>query len=164
MIGTPAFGGNCNIGYSNSLMQVPGTFHTYGIDLMYYYVTNDALITRARNHIVKAFLESDATHLMFIDADIGFNPRDIVTMLTCDKDITCGIYPKKGINWETIKEASDSGVKSYDLQNYSGDFVINKLDDAVIDENSMLEIECGGTGFMLIKQEVFLNLMDKVES
>ena len=163
MIGTPVYGGMCNINYSNSLMQVPGIFHTNGLELMYHYVTNDALITRARNQIVKAFLDSDATHLMFIDSDIGFDPKDIVTMMTIDKDIMCGIYPKKGINWTKVSEAVKQNVDSYYLKNFTGDFVcgVNNMD---LDENSLLNIEHGGTGFMLIKKEVFLNLMDKVDT
>lgn len=163
MIGTPVYGGMCNINYSNSLMQVPGVLHTYGLELMYYYITNDALITRARNQIVKAFLDSDATHLLFIDSDIGFNPKDIVTMSTIDKDIMCGIYPKKGINWVSVADAVKQNVEPQYLQNFTGDFV-GIVDNPILDENSLLDIEYGGTGFMMIKKEVFLKLMDKVDT
>jgi hypothetical protein len=52
---------------------------------------NESLITRARNGMAYDFMQSDATHLMFIDADITFDPKDIVRMIDADKDIICGL-------------------------------------------------------------------------
>jgi hypothetical protein len=78
---------------------------------MYYsYMMNESLITRARNGMAYDFMQSDATHLMFIDADITFDPKDIVRMIDADKDIICGLYPKKEINWQLISDAVKRGV------------------------------------------------------
>ena len=77
-------------------------------------ITNESLVTRARNILVAMFLANkDATHLMFIDADIGFNAENIAKMMTDtmrdDVEIVCGAYPKKGINWQTVIDAVNRG-------------------------------------------------------
>ena len=54
------------------------------------------------------FLQSDCTHFMFIDADIEFDPMDVLSlMFLCDeesdKDIVCGVYPKKHVAWDKVQ-------------------------------------------------------------
>jgi hypothetical protein len=133
---------------------------------MYYaHMMNESLITRARNTLAYDFLDTDATHLMFIDADITFNPADIISMVKADKDIICGLYPKKEINWKTVAQAVKSGVEYQDLPSYTGSFVVNLVGDAAQatgDVNEPMEIDNGGTGFMLIKRNVFETLKPTV--
>ena len=67
---------------------------------------NESLITRARNTIVSMMLDDKdfvATHLLFIDADIGFSWHNIERLLCADKDIACGVYPRKHIYLEKVK-------------------------------------------------------------
>jgi hypothetical protein len=111
------------------------------------------------------FLQSTATHLMFIDADITFNSADIVRMVEADKDIICGLYPKKEINWVLVADAVKKGVDCKDLGNYTGSFVVNLIGGAseqAANLNEPMEIENGGTGFMLIKRNVFDTLRPTV--
>jgi hypothetical protein len=125
----------------------------------------ESLITRAPNGMAYDFMQSDATHLMFIDADISFKPADIVRMIDADKDIICGLYPKKEINWQLVSNAVKSGVDYKDLANYTGSFVVNLVGGALEttgDINHPMEIDNGGTGFMLIKREVFEKLKESV--
>ena len=131
------------------------------------FMFNESLITRARNALVHGFLKTDCTHLMFIDADIKFNAADIPPMVEADKDIICGIYPKKEINWHTVKAAMDAGVPVDQLKHHTGAFVVNLVDynaTVTVPINQPVEIWNGGTGFMLIKREVFATLADKVPS
>jgi len=102
---------------------------------------------------------------MFIDADIGFNPADIIPMIHAEKDIICGIYPKKEINWIDVAKAANKGVPPQQLHQYTGAFVLNLIGDATElegDRYTPMEIANGGTGFMLIKREVFDGLIGKV--
>ena len=73
-LATPMYGGMCTGTYTSALMQTPLAFSQAGIQLYYTYMMNESLITRARNSLTYDFLASNATHLMFVDADIGFNP------------------------------------------------------------------------------------------
>jgi hypothetical protein len=159
------YGGLCNGTYTVGLLTAVGVFSKHGIAMQYAHMMNESLITRARNSLAKDFLASECTHLMFIDADIGFNPADIPPMVDADKDIICGLYPKKEINWVAVAEAVKEGVSPQELANYTGAFVVNTINDTENLEGNFyepLEIANGGTGFMLIKRKVFETLIGKV--
>jgi hypothetical protein len=165
-VATPMYGGMCTGIYAINLAAMPATFKNNNIELNYSMMMNESLITRARNKLAHDFLKSNATHLMFIDADIGFSCMDIVHMLRADKDIICGIYPKKEINWHEVVAAVKRGVPAEELHTHTGSFVVNLVDGKNVQTriDTPIEIENGGTGFMLIKREVFEGLTDKVPS
>ena len=157
-IGIPMYGGVCT--GENAIGHINATklFLNKGIGYNWQFLYNESLITRARNGLVKMFYETNCTHLLFIDADISYRAEDILSMIDADKDIICGVYPKKRIAWEKINDALAKGVTGEDLKHYTGDLVINKLNyvDTPIDNKSEpVEIFNGGTGFMLIKRSVF---------
>lgn len=86
-------------------------------------------------------------------------------MLEADKDIICGIYPKKEINWGSVKRAMDAGVSNEELKWHTGSFVVNLVGyagEVTVPVNEPVEIWNGGTGFMIIKREVFEKLSDLV--
>lgn len=164
-IATPMYGGVCNGTYTVGLLMAVSTFSRYGIAMQYAHMMNESLITRARNGLAKDFLASECSHLMFIDADIGFDATDIVRMVHADKDIICGIYPKKEINWIAVDKAVKNGVPPTELHTHTGAFVVNLVGGAESVEGDLyepIEIANGGTGFMLIKREVFETLIGKV--
>jgi hypothetical protein len=163
-VATPMYGGMCTGAYTAAIMQLPMALAQAGILMYYTYMVNESLITRARNRCVDDFLRSDATHLMFIDADIGFDPSYVGKLMEYDKDIICGLYPKKEINWPRVAEAVKKDVEPKDLAKYTGTLVVNLIKNETVEVKvgELLEIKNGGTGFMLIKREVFENLADKV--
>jgi hypothetical protein len=140
----------------------------YGIDIKFFYLFNESLITRARNYCVDEFMRSDYTHLMFIDSDIGFDPNDVLTLAALmdpdaeeadRKDIMCGPYPKKTIAWEKIKMAVDKGFADDnpgELERFVGDYVFNPAEGQTqvrIDEP--VKVLEGGTGFMMVTKHAF---------
>jgi hypothetical protein len=166
-VATPMYGGMCTGLYASAVMQSVGVMGANRIQMYYSFMMNESLITRARNSMAYDFIKSDATHLMFIDADIGFNPQDIPRMITADKDIICGIYPKKEINWVQVTESVKAGVPPDQLNQHTGAFVLNLpsgISSTTGNINEPIEIANGGTGFMLIKREVFDRLADRVPS
>ena len=163
-VATPMYGGNCSGMYTKSSCDLAILSSNHGIEVKFFYLFNESLITRARNYLVDEFLRSDSTHLMFIDADIGFNPEDVLTLAALsdpggDKEIICGPYPKKTIAWEKIKMAVDRGFADIDpnaLDRFVGDYVFNPAGDQKdirIDEPA--EVLEGGTGFMMIQRSAF---------
>ena len=159
LVCTPMYGGMCFGAYTKSCIDLAKIAQANGIDLRFSFIFNESLITRARNYLADEFLRSDCTHLMFLDADINFNPKDIFTLLALDKEVVGGPYPKKTIAWEKIRTAVDAGFADKnpnDLEKFTGDFVFNPAGDSsqikVYEPVEVLEI---GTGFMLIKREVF---------
>lgn len=164
-ISTPMYGGQCFGFYTQALLSLNNILRDHKIDSMVSFMFNESLITRARNALTHTFLKSDCTHLLFIDADIRFNPNDVLPMLLADKEIICGIYPKKEINWENVANAAKNGVPHDKLKFYSGSFVVNLVgytDQVTVQHDKPCEIWNGGTGFMMIKREVFEQLADKV--
>jgi hypothetical protein len=88
-------------------------------------------------------------------------------MIAADKDIICGIYPKKEINWKSVRNAVEAGVENEKLGTHTGSFVVNLVGyegEVTVPINQPCEIWNGGTGFMLIKRSVFEELESKVPS
>lgn len=163
-VATPMYGGQCSGMYTKSVADLSAFCAKYSIPLQLYYLFNESLITRARNYCCDEFLRSDATHLMFIDSDIGFNPQDVIAMLALQTDdspydVLGGPYPKKCISWEKIKQAVDKGVADDDpnvLDKYVGDYVFNpKSGQREIPLGQPVEVLELGTGFMMIRRKVF---------
>ena len=166
-VSTPMYGGQCTGFYAQSLIQLNNLIKNSGNDCIMSFMFNESLITRARNALAHNFLKTDCSHLMFIDADIRFNPADIPPMIEADKDIICGVYPKKEINWHGVKAALERGVSVDELKHHTGSFVVNLVEysgSVTVPINQPVEIWNGGTGFMLIKRQVFEQLADKVPS
>ena len=130
-VAAPMYGGQCAGMFTRSIADLSAMCAKYQIPLQLYFLFNESLITRARNYCVDEFMRSGATHLMFIDSDIGFNPQDVLALLalmTDDSpyDVMGGPYPKKCISWEKIKQAVDKGVADKDpnvLEKFVGDYV-----------------------------------------
>jgi len=166
-IATPMYGGMCHGYYAQSILELNNLFQKSGIDAAYSFMFNESLITRARNSLAHAFLKSDSTHLMFIDSDIRFRPQDVFPMIDADVDVIGGVYPKKEINWDTVKKAMENGVPNDQLKYHTGSFVVNLVGyqgEVQVPVNQPAEIFNAGTGFMLIKREVFEKLADLVPS
>ncbi len=164
-IASPMYGGLCYGYYAQSLMTLQSTLRDNRVDMACSFLFNESLIQRARNALVHGFLKTDYTHMMFIDADIHFNPQDVLPMLLADKPIICGIYPKKEINWTQVHAAAVAGVPPHELRKYSGSFVVNLKEyqnEQRVELDKPVEIWNGGTGFMMIKREVFEQLKDHV--
>lgn len=163
-VATPMYGGQCAGMYTKSIADLSALCAKYNIPLQLYYLFNESLITRARNYCVDEFLRSEATHLMFIDSDIGFNPQDVLALLALmdensEYDVMGGPYPKKCISWEKIKQAVDKGVADEDpnnLEKYVGDYVFNpKGNQNAIPLGEPVEVSEIGTGFMMVQRRAF---------
>lgn len=162
MIATPMYGGMCAGSYTKSCTDLAQLAAKYGIEVRFYYLFNESLIQRARNYLADEFMRSDCTHMMFIDADIGFDPTDVLALAAIadpnsDKDIVCGPYPKKTIAWEKIKRAVDKGFADEDpnaLEKYVGDYVFNPAHGQTqIRLDQPVEVLEAGTGFMMIQRK-----------
>lgn len=163
-VATPMYGGMATGMYCRSIADLAAICALHKIPLQLYYLFNESLITRARNYCADEFLRGDATNLMFIDSDIGFNPQDVIALLALQSeeseyDVIGGPYPKKCISWEKIKHAVDKGFADKDpnqLEKYVGDYVFNpKATTKEIPIGQPVEVMEIGTGFMMIKRSTF---------
>jgi hypothetical protein len=163
-VATPMYGGMAHGMYVKASLDLQALMSKYGVETRFSFLFNESLITRARNYLVDEFLRSDCTHLLFIDSDVHYNPQDVVALLALDKDVIGGPYPKKAINWNNIALAARKhpDLAPHELENLVGDYVFNVVKGtqqfSVTEPLEVLEI---GTGYMMVKREVFPILEEK---
>jgi hypothetical protein len=134
----PCYGGMLTESTFMSYIKWANTCRQLGIDWTMETMTNESLISRARNTLTAKFLHNkESTHLMFIDADIGWEPWHLLVMLNRDVDVIGGLYPMKSLP-----------VK----------WCVNGFDGAEEGPDGLQEVSKTGTGFMLIKRHVFEKL------
>ena len=157
-VATPMYGGMAHGLYIKSSLDLQTTMSKYGIETKFSFLFNESLITRARNYLVDEFLRTDFTHLLFIDSDIHYAPQDVIALLALDKDVIGGPYPKKSINWKNIADTARKhpNLDPKELEKLVGEYVFNVVKGTkqftVTDPLEVMEI---GTGFMMVKREVF---------
>lgn len=163
-IATPMYGGQCHGTYAKSIADLMCICTKYEIEAKCHFIFNESLITRARNYLADEFLRSNFDHLMFIDSDIQFDPMDVLIMhhyaiTNPNMGVICGPYPKKAISWEKIRTAVYAGQADQNpnnLENFVGDYVFNLIDGVnSFHVNQPTQVKDGGTGFMMIRRDVF---------
>ena len=168
-IATPCYGGQLTEPYFRSVVKLMTFFNQHKIPLAFGTIANESLVTRARNVLLAYFLNSDYTHLLFIDADIEFQVDDVLKLYAHQKDVAVGAYPKKGVNWSHIKEAilTDPSRQHTNQQigalgsDYALNFKFtNREAKTVAVENGLIQLHDAGTGFMMIKREAILKLIE----
>jgi len=164
MIALPMYGGVCTGDFAIGLSKLSIMLHDLGFKYHIEALYNESLIPRGRNTLAHSFMSrSDMDFLMFIDSDIGFSEIDVLRLLLADHNLSGGAYPKKRINWNVIEKAVKAGKSANELPEYTGDFVFNLVDkDGSPDDLGMIEVKHLGTGFMLIKRNVFETLAPHV--
>src|SRR6202044_2042019 len=96
--------------YAASLMKLQKLVRSYrDFNIKMLFKDGDALIPRARASLVAQFLDDpSATHLLFIDADIGFEPEQVLRLLECGAEMCAAVYPIKRIDWDKVKTIIES--------------------------------------------------------
>ena len=161
MVGTPCFGGNATHVYITSIIKLQKLCLMRGVGFELQLLSGDALVTRARNTIVTQFLDhGQATHLIFIDADIGFDPQAIFDMIDFDKDIVGGIYPAKTVNWDLVGK---NAIENHpDPRSASMTYVVSFGEAKLLEtQGHFARGEYLGNGFMMIKRRVFEVMKEK---
>lgn len=162
-IATPMYGGNCKGIYVDGMLNLVGVLQNAGYQVMYSKIFNESLITRARNTLAHEFLKTDAEHMLFIDADHGFNAEDVLRMIDSGKDLIGAVYPMKNINWDMVIKAYENGKP--DLESYSGYFSANLLlGTQTVTLTEPMEVENVATGMMLISRKVFEAMIPDCET
>ena len=164
-IATPCYGGMVTEEFHRSIINLTNIMIYNKIDYLTMTLANDSLVTRARNTLASVFLAyKDCTHLMFIDADIGFHWESVLRLIEHDKDVVVGTYPKKGIQWDTVYDAvKNENITAENLAEYSTNYALNFIvndDGTLVTENNLVKLKDAGTGFMLIKRSVFERFID----
>lgn len=136
-IGIPCYGGMVSEPTMTSLLRFVVLASHYGLRWNIDTMVNESLVTRARNNLMaKMMSNTEATHFMFIDADIRFQPESILQMIAADRDVIGGLYPKKSLPCN---------------------YVIN-LDKETLVSGDLFTVDTMGTGFLMFKRHVYEQL------
>lgn len=162
LIGTPCYGGQITSTFGTSLLKLQQVCQRAGnIDLTVMMLSGDALITRARQNLVAHFLGiPSATHLLFIDADIGFEPEQVFRLLDFGAEMTAAIYPVKKIDWKKASKVIREGHLPPESAALS---YVHKFEDAnkIPVKNGFAKTISVGTGFLLITRSALLKMTQK---
>jgi hypothetical protein len=154
-VATPCFGGQVHQRYMQCVCLLMQYGAAHDIRVTVELLGRESLITRGRNMLVSKFMDSPATHLLFIDADIGFEIRQVLRMLEFDRDVVAGMYPLKLLDWdnEALKRARSGEPLDYAAIRFVGTPV-----EPMVREDDFVEGSYAGNGFMLIKREVIARM------
>ena len=168
-VATPCYGGQLTEAYFRSTIRLLTFCNQHQIPIAFGTIANESLVTRARNVLVAYFLQSNFTRLMFIDADIEYQVEDVIKLIAHNKDVAVGAYPKKGVNWQRIRESVRQTDQAYDdkqIAAFGSDYAINfkfvnREQKQIAIENGLIRLHDGATGFMMIKREVIDRMIER---
>lgn len=174
---TPCYGGVCHVNYTCCLINTINLFNEIGVKIKVEFCKNDSLVSRARNNLIaRAMSDTAATHFMFIDSDITWNPVDILKCMISNKPLVGGMYPVKMYHWERLIGSDGDNVVQKWIE-HKNNTVLRNVDDAdyiqqrllryninfasptVQIERNLMEVKHLATGFMLIQRNVIETMM-----
>lgn len=166
-LGMPMYGGMLTEATLHGLLELQSWTQANKIGMRIQTMGNESLITRARNTIVSMMMDEKdyvATHLLFVDADIGFSWKNVERLLCADKDVACGIYPRKHLYLEKMKQILEDypNATPDDLEARALGYNVNFDDPSNLKgENGFFPVQEAATGMMLVKREVFRTMMKR---
>lgn len=169
LVATPLYDG-AQSDYLRAVVGLTGAAERAGTGCAFAWLSNNAAIDRARNALAAAFLQSDATHLVFIDGDIGFVPEELLDLIDrMQADPALAVVgapcPKRRINWALVAAAAAKGLAAQDpgaLEQFAGVFALDPLDPkAVFRLDQPIELARIGAGLMVVRRDVIETLCER---
>lgn len=143
LIATPSYDKKVHVHYTIALMNTKLLLESQGIEVNFQFRLGDSLLVSARNTLIEDFWNSDATHVLCVDSDVGWPPLAVLSMIQTEKDFIAGVYPTR---WDG-----------------KGFFYTPSLDSngKRIMEKHLMKVEYIPAGFMLISRNVISKMREK---
>jgi hypothetical protein len=156
LIATPSYGSQVYTNYTESLIQTCMVLSMNNIQFTIKFINNQ-IVTRARNMLCSIFMnDPNFTHMMFIDADISWNPQDILKLFNHDLECVVGIYPNKCYYWKNDKLTLMPSSKHNKHEEFSNLSMFSK-------NNDLIKIEHAATGFMLLTKNALKRIENDID-
>ena len=159
-VGTPCHS-EVSMHYVNCIISLTKACHKRNIPIEFSLIKS-SLVTQGRNLCVSGFLDSDATHLLFIDSDIFLNSSTVFKMIKADKDVISVPYPLKAFLWDkSLSQVKNGLVKTPEQMAQAGNTYPMKVPDRkdIRINDGVIEVTHSPTGAMLIKKSVFKKMI-----
>lgn len=137
MLATPTYD-KLGAAYTEALFHSSAALSQAGIAAELCILSGDCHVDDARNFLVRNFLESDCTDLVFIDADVAWPDKHLVELCQYDRDVVAGLYPLK------------SRTENFPVRLLPGDIQA--------EADGLIEVESVPTGFLRIRRSVLERL------
>lgn len=169
MVATPCYGGQAHTKFMQSLFLTKAVFEHLKIPFHETFISSESLIPRGRNGMTAAFFMSKYSHMLFIDADIGFEPVTVFRLLIARKDLISAVYPLKMHDWSSVY----AYVKQHDPKRdgpfnpehmflQTSRYVCNfESNQVVMDQNMYVKIREAPTGFMMMSKALVHGMVQK---
>ena len=154
-IAYPCYQGTCNVKSMESISALFLLCTCADVKFEFFPLTSESLISRARNVCASAFLQSACTHMLFVDSDIVFDPCDVLKMVSHKKHVVCGLYPKKVITLDDIKQHCGNCTTFKELVEKCSKYACNFDTHQSRESNILIETYDIATGFVLFSRFVF---------
>lgn len=132
--------------YTFSIARSREALSAAGIQSAYLLLQGNCHVDDARNTVIRDFLETDCTEMVFLDADVSWEPEHLVSLCSHDRDIVGGVYPYR----------RDGQGEKMPVRNLPGVFIP--------DESGLLEVEGLPTGFLRIKRHVIEKMTESCQT
>lgn len=156
VVATPCFGGQVSSIYASSIFKLQSAIRAKSnLEFKVLLRDGDALITRARANLMTQFLDDPtATHFLFVDADVGFQPNQVFRLIESGADVVAALYPIKRVNWDKARRAIETNKPNVPAASLDYVLEINDPDNVVV-VNGFTRVRYAGTGFLMIRRHVF---------
>jgi len=159
VVGTPCYGRQVTSAYLSSVLKLQEACRREQVPLTLLMPDGDDLVQRSRQEIVADFMAiGSSTHLLFIDADISFEPGQVFRLLRFGADVAAAAYPLKRINWEKVRAGAQTGSRKLDSAGL--DYAV-EWKKPLETRKGFGRAELAGTGFFMAQRRVFQALMDR---
>jgi hypothetical protein len=163
-VAIPAYGCLVTVPFVLTVLELQAICIRNGFAIVFDILAQESLITRARNILCARFLANEkATHLLFLDADLAFDPALILKMVAADRDVISSIYSKKVRRWEKAAALllKHPDMPQTTLESATLDFNINVTGDIMsVNEGIVDEVHDAATGCLLMKRSALERMRD----
>jgi len=121
-------------------------------------------IVESRNFLLTHWFDkTDATHLLFIDADMGFEPQLVLDMVGLDKPVVGVVYPKRQIDLERLTKLVGEGESPPRAINRAHDFILRRnARSGAVNAKGFVEVDGIGAGVLLIRRDCVDTMLKKM--
>lgn len=165
-VATSSVNGQVSDVFFKSMIKSIFFFNYHKISLDVVTIPMDGSLSRTKNTFITAFLNSNCSHLIFIDSGIEFKPEDLLRLIVSNKDVICGTCPKRGINWDKLRKYLSNNLSCSNSEFLAAatdcDLVLKFSEDKnqLIIEDGLLEVKYTNSSFMCIKREAVEKMID----
>ncbi|MDR3640414.1 MAG: hypothetical protein P4L39_03745 [Humidesulfovibrio sp.] len=159
LVGTPSHSGTVSFEYLRACVQMLELCREAGVGVGFHHLAYESLVPRARNFIANEFLRQEIySHLLFIDADLGFPPDAALRYMRSGKDVVCGIYPAKHLDTARLREMPDE-LTCAEAVAASLAYTVQHREGSVV-QAGFVPVEYAPAGFMMIRRQVLARMAE----